>query len=232
PKGAPLGPGLPIPERSVDYQELSVYLEKQFLPRLSGFVEVPARFLNPDLNANAAGFSDLNAGAKFAFLTREEFLASFQFRTYAPTGDGDRGLGTEHVSLEPALLWWKGAGDRLALQGELRYWVPVGGTDFAGDVIRYGLGASYDLLPFGGGMRLAPVAEVVGWTVLGGKESFPGPTGIVSVEDAAGDTIINAKLGVRFGFGERADFYAGYGRALTGERWYADIFRVEARWFY
>ena len=45
---------------------------------------------------------------------------------------------------------------------------------------------------------------------------------------ASGDTIINAKLGVRAG-GQRQDFYVGYGRALTGEQWYQDIVRFEYR---
>jgi len=29
--------------------------------------------------------------------------------------------------------------------------------------------------------------------------------------------------------GDRSDVYAGYGRALTGERWYEDSVRVENR---
>ena len=57
------------------------------------------------------------------------------------------------------------------------------------------------------------------------------------VERARGDTIVNAKLGVRAGFGDRcdtgwlsrSDLYVGYGRALTGEVWYKDIVRAEFR---
>jgi hypothetical protein len=43
-----------------------------------------------------------------------------------------------------------------------------------------------------------------------------------------GDTIVNAKLGLRIGSGN-ADFYASYGRALTGDVWYKDIVRLEFR---
>ena len=82
--------------------------------------------------------------------------------------------------------------------------------------------------------RAAPVVEFVGWTVLSGQEA-DGATG--TIENARGDTIINAKLGVRFGFGEliqpggvsRTDFYVGYGRALTGDVWYRDLIRAEWR---
>jgi hypothetical protein len=72
------------------------------------------------------------------------------------------------------------------------------------------------------------VIELVGWTVLGGKESVfpPSPPEIVN---AAGDTIINAKFGIRVGLGSKCDLYTGYGRALTGEVWYKDIWRTELR---
>jgi hypothetical protein len=228
PKPAPRGPGLPDPEFRVDFQDLSAYLEAAATDRLSGFVEVPWRFLNPEVNADHNGVGDMNAGFKYAFLYDPTLVATFQFRTYVPTGDSHRGLGTDHVSLEPALLVWKPFTERFGLEGELRFWAPVGGTDFAGDVIRYGVGLHYDL-PRVGNVVLSPVVTVVGWTVLGGKESFPTPSGLVAVDDAAGDTIVNLKLGVRAGLGRWGDAFVGYGRALTGDRWYEDTVRVEWR---
>jgi hypothetical protein len=231
PKGGATGPGLPSPETKVDYQELSSYLELVLLQRLSAFIEAPVRFINPEINANHYGFSDLNAGLKYAILQNQETVATFQFRTYAPTGDAHEGLGTNHVSLEPALLLFHRFGECWTFEGELRDWIPIGGTDFEGNVIRYGVGLSY-------GERhcdrwwLTPVVEFVGWEVLGGKElAAVTPTTFV-VEDAAGDSILNVKAGLRFGFGDRADFYAGYGRALTGDTWYRDIWRLEFRLFF
>ena len=54
--------------------------------------------------------------------------------------------------------------------------------------------------------------------------------------DADGDTIVNFKIGLRLGFdhdglslGDRSSLYAGYGRALTGDVWYEDVFRFEYR---
>jgi hypothetical protein len=188
-------------------------------------VEVPVRFLNPEVNSNASGLADINAGFKWAFVYEHDTVATFQFRTYAPTGDPFKGLGTDHVSLEPSLLIFQKLTDRLNLEGEFRDWIPIGGTDFAGNVIRYGLGLEYWILN-SGDIRIAPVAEFVGWTVLGGKE-FVNPPGIV--QDAAGDTIVNVKLGARFRFGDHNDVYIGYGRALTGDVWYKDILRMEYR---
>ena len=62
-------------------------------------------------------------------------------------------------------------------------------------MIRYGVGLSYEVFN-NGYLRLSPVVEFVGWTALGGKESVVSPTG-VQIQDAAGDTIVNGKLGLR-----------------------------------
>ena len=110
-------------------------------------------------------------------------------------------------------------------------WVPVGGTAFAGNIVRYGVGASYRF-PCTDSLWVAPVAEVVGWTVLDGKEGASPVAGVVAVQDASGDTIINAKLGLRTGVGERGSLYVGYGRPLTGEVWYKNTLRVELRLAY
>ncbi len=228
PKGGPLGPGLPEPEERVNFQELSTYLEIAASDRLSVFVNVPVRFIQPEINADHAGLSDMDAGFKFAFLESSDQVATFQLRTYAPTGDSHRGLGTHHVSLEPALLLYNALNGRVGIESELRLWAPVGGTDFAGQIIRYGTGLHYDLYRTAH-CTLAPVAELVGWTVLDGKESEVTPARQVLVHSTGGDTIINAKLGLRIKFGDRADAYGGYGQVLTGDRWYTDTFRLEFR---
>lgn len=232
-KGRGIGPGLREPESQVDYQDVSAYLEVTARPRLSVFAEVPVRFLNPELNANHAGLADMNGGFKYAFVRTDDLIATFQLRAYAPTGNAHLGLGTRHVSLEPALLLYAPLSHRLTFEGELRYWAPIGGTDFAGDVIRYGAGLSYNLFE-NDRMRVSPVAEVVGWTVLGGKESVfnAAMPNKMLMRDAAGDTIVNLKLGVRTRLGENADFYVGWGRPLTGEHWYKDVLRLELRWLF
>jgi hypothetical protein len=227
-KSGPAGPGLPRPEPRVNYQDLSSYLEVQAANGLSLFVEAPYRFLQPEVNPKADGFSDMNTGFKYAFVSGPDLVATFQLRTYVPTGDARRGLGNDHVSLEPAFLLFAPLTERLRFEGELRDWVPVGGTDFAGNVLRYAVGFDYEAVRTET-CRLSPVVELVGWTVLGGKESIVFPTGAVDVEDAAGDTIVNVKLGARLHFGQRSDVYAGYGRPLTGDVWYKDTVRVEYR---
>ena len=225
-KGGPFGPGLPKFETNVNYQILSNYLEGRLSPQFSVFIEEPVRFLNPQVNANHNGFGDINAGFKYAFIRDKDTVATFQLRTYAPTGNVNLGLGTGHVSLEPAFLFWRRLSDCLRMEGEFKYWIPIGGTDFAGDVTEYGLGFAYGRRP-ADDWWFNPVLEIVGWTVLGGKEQV-GPT-VDDIKGAAGDTIVNAKFGFRFGFGNRFNFYSGYGRALTGDVWYKSIWRTELR---
>src|SRR5262249_39803735 len=154
------------------------------------------------------------------FVACDERYLTFQLKTFAPTGDAFRGLGTHHVSLEPAFLAYQRLTDRLAVEGEVRDWIPIDGTDFAGNVIRYGVGLSYDVIQ-GDCFRVTPVVEFVGWTVLGGKEAAVAGTQTTAV-DASGDTIVNVKLGARVAYGEHNDIYVGYGRALTGTVWYKD----------
>jgi hypothetical protein len=230
----PNAPGPPAPgETRVDYQELSSYLEIAASERLSGFVEIPVRFINPEVNSNEAGLGDVNFGFKYALLYDADRVFTLQVRTWAPTGDAFKGLGRNNWELEPAFLYWRRLSERAYLDIELRDYVPIDSADdFAGNVLRYGVGVSYmvvDRPKF----YTAPVLEMVGWTVLGGKEL----TVEGRVKEAAGDTIVNSKIGVRVGFGERrspgaiapVDFYVGYGRALTGDVWYKDILRVEMR---
>jgi hypothetical protein len=224
----PPGPGLPKLESRIDTQVIAPYLEYAFLPRLSGFVEVPVLFVNPEINADATGLGDVSAGFKYAFLYTPTQVATFMLRATFPTGDAAEGLGTNHYSLEPGLLFFRQLSDQFVIEGELRDWAAIGGTDFAGNILRYGIGASYRVYTDWG--WVAPVTEFVGWTVLSGQEYvFPTET----IHHAAGETIVNAKIGVRTTvfteYFNGMDFYAGYGRALTGDVWYKNVFRVELR---
>jgi hypothetical protein len=224
----PVGRGNRPIETSLDYQDISTYLELAASNNLSGFVEIPVRWVDGENIDNTAGMGDMNIGFKYAFIACPDNYLTFQFRSYFPTGDADRGLGNDHVSLEPALLCYKRLSDRVAVEAELRDWIPVDGSDFAGNIIRYGVGISYQTC--WSGCRVTPVAELVGWTVLDGNATVSpdGTAARASIEDASGDTIVNAKLGVRFGIGQ-GDLYVGYGRALTGDVWYEDVARLEYR---
>jgi hypothetical protein len=231
------GPGPALEETRVDYQDISAYFELACSPAFSLFVELPYRFLNPEVNRDTCGFADMNFGFKYAFVNNPDRYVTLQMRTYCPTGDSAEGLGTNHFSIEPGLLVYQKLSERWTAQGEFLDWSPIGGTDFAGGIVQYGAGVSY-LAYDSGKVRVSPVLEMMGWTVLGGKESAVPSPAVSAVQSAAGDTIVNAKFGFRVGLGNldgyssHSDLYVGYGRALTGDVWYKDMFRVEYRLFW
>jgi hypothetical protein len=243
------GPGnstIPQVATKVDYQEFWAYYENAFSPRFSAFIDVPFRLVNfgfdPIIRTqpgfqnaqpipNSGGLSDIQFGLKYAATADPYRYDTIQMRIYTPTGDADRGLGTHHFTIEPAYLAFRQLSDRLRFNGEFRVWVPISdsqfqGQNFAGTVLRYGGGLTYDLYQSCDccDRRLSAVGELVGWSVLGGLKFNPLPG--LGVQSASGDTIVNAKFGLRWRSNNRS-VYLGYGRALTSEAWYTDIVRAE-----
>jgi hypothetical protein len=138
-------------------------------------------------------------------------------------------MGTDHTSIEPALLFYQGVSDIVAVESQVGVWMPIEGAapvptaadgTFAGDVVFYGAGASVAAY-VSDRVRFAPVAELVGWRVLNGNQT-------AAIGDASGINIVNLKLGARTVF-EGGSVYVGYGFALTDNSWYDDILRLEYR---
>ena len=233
------GPGPGIPE-DINFQTLEFMGEWAPVSRLSMFLQFPVRWLQPEgviaspdptqAFPNSAGLSDLKLGVKFAMLEKRRAYLSAQFKTYFPTGDARQGLGTNHYSVEPAILYYGRLSERFELEGEIGGWIPINGsagaipatnTDFAGNIFFYGIGPSYRVID-GEKFKLSPVVEFVGWNVTSGQQTGT-PT------DASGINILNLKLGARMTFKDKNSIYVGYGMPLTSEDWYDDIVRVEYR---
>ena len=222
------------PETNIDsFQDIRSYVEVATSERFSVFGEFPVRFLNPEVNDNTAGFADMNVGFKYALIACPTQFLTLQFRAYLPTGDAGDGLGTDHVSLEPGLLYFSRPTERLIIESEFKGWVPIDGTDFAGEILQYGIGAGYIAIA-NPSFTVTPTLEFVGWTILDGAETDVTAPGAVG--DVSGETIVNIKPGVRIGWG-RPDqqyindqsLYIGYGTPITDNAWYDDIVRVEYR---
>ncbi|MCA9247442.1 MAG: hypothetical protein KDA42_10015 [Planctomycetales bacterium] len=239
-------------ETRIDYQEIATYIEWAPRERFSLFVEVPVRFLNPEVNPNEAGLADMNAGFKWALWQCPCDALTFQLRTYLGTGEArGKGLGVGFASIEPALLYHRKLSDRLSFEGELRGWIPTAdnpvrsgpflGEDFSGEMLRYGAGFGYDLFQScdcrcqrsnacscgapACDSKLTSVVELVGWTVLDGFGTFT--VGMTSeIRDVSGDTIFNLKIGGRYTRG-CGTFFAGWGHVITSDQWYEDIVRIE-----
>ena len=234
----------PLIETDLDYQELRFDFEYAINDRFSLFAEVPWRSTDGATLGGESGLGDIRAGFKWGLLNDAQNQVTFQLRGYFPTGAADKGLGTDHASIEPGLLYFGQLNERWTMAAELRYWAPIDGTsgrgtgfseDYAGDVIRYGLGFGYDI-PLVSGTVVTPVVEVVGWSVLGGLAlssadgtpfgtTFPG----FGYREVDGENIANLKFGLRFAFSNKNSLYVGYGAALTDDHWYDDVVRVEFR---
>jgi hypothetical protein len=234
PEAAGPGPGI---AQSLDFRQLYLLGEYAVGDRASVYGELPIRWVLPQSFVpgsgsfpNSSGLSDVRGGVKLALASSEDHTVTVQLQADAPSGDSSKGLGTNHWSVTPTLLYFQRAGQRVAVESQLGYILPIGGSagiptsgseKFAGRVAMYGVGLSVDLAS-SGDVRVAPVLELVGWHVLSGfQTATAGP--------ADGINIVNVKLGLRVSSGDHSSVYFGYGRALTDAVWYDDIVRAEYR---
>lgn len=210
--------------------------------------------LVPTPNQGFTGLSDVLGGFKVGLLNRAKEQLTFQFSASFPTGNTSHGLGTGHYAIEPYLLYAQSLNERFDIFGELGDTHPINGIqtfvfdptrsateeNFAGDVVNYGVGASYGMLQQSR-VRITPVLELVGWKVTGGLATIvaPGPTGqeiawVVppNTSPAFGSNIVNIKAGWRTLWGEHNSVYAGVGFQLTHAGWYHDLLRIEYRYVF
>jgi hypothetical protein len=239
------GPG-PGVVTKLNFQQL--FMQAEYAPqrRFSMFVEVPVRWIQPTAFVagfgsfgNQAGLGDVTAGLKAALIASPSQYFTLQVKSYFPSGDASKGLGTNHFSIEPDLLYYRALSDRIAFESEIGIWHPIGGSagvasasnstpqSFAGNVLSYGVGPSYQVFR-SEHVRVTPVVELVGWSVLGGFETVWLSSTTIGVP-ASGTNIVNIKMGARTELNGGNSVYIGYGRAITNAVWYTDLVRVEYR---
>ncbi len=251
------GPGPNQVVADLNFQQL--YMQAEYAPtrRFSFFTEVPVRWIQPQKQfpepsslPNEVGLSDVAAGFKLAAVASPSQYLTFQFQAYFPSGNASTGLGTNHYSVEPALLYYRRLSDRVALEAQVGDSHPIGGSScpqscnstsatpgapltnsFAGDVFFYGVGPSY-VLYRAETLQIAPVVELVGWRVLGGFETIQpdAKTDFQQGLSADGTNIVNLKVGARTMVGAHSSFYIGYGHQLSHAVWYKEIVRAEYRY--
>lgn len=236
----PEAPG-PRPGAAADlnFQELYVTAEYAANRHFSVFGQLPMRWVQPQSFlpgtgagfANQRGLGDIRAGIKLGMVETDSSIVTVQVQGFFPTGEASQALGTDHFSLEQALLLYQRASDRVAIEAQFGAWLPFDGSkalpttgeeDFAGRLLYYGIGPSFEVHR-GDRVQFAPVVELVGWHLLDGST-----TGLP--DSAGGTNIVNLKVGARTSWDDRASFYVGYGKALTEATWYEQIFRVEYRY--
>jgi hypothetical protein len=231
------GPGILT---DLDYQSFRVMGEFALSDRFSVFADVPFRSIKPQSFAgtgafgNQSGLGDVDAGVKLGLVSDDRRNLTVLVRGSFPTGDSEKGLGTDHSSIEPALLYRQDISDRVSIESQFGEWHPIGGSQgplvsdgkFAGDVLYYGIGPSVDVVRTDT-FRFTPVVELVGWHVMNGFQTSTllTPTG----PDAGGINIVNLKIGARTTFKNGGSLYAGFGWGLTDSVWYDKVLRIEYR---
>ena len=234
-------PPVGFPDPHIDQQSLKLYFEHAVNNCFSLFAEGGVVFSDPLRNPNDQGFGDMEVGFKVSLLHDACQQLTFQLKNYIPTADaGEHWVGTGHYSIEPGILFYRQLNSRWSMESEIRDWIAIGGADdYAGNVLRWGLGLGYDMGCVGG-YQVKPIVEVVGWHVLDGQVfdfndsqvDFTNANlsaGDLGPRDASGDAIVNIKIGTRITNCCGGSLYAGYGNALTSDRWYEDVFRIELR---
>lgn len=234
PNAAGPGPGIVT---DLNFSQLFVLGEVAVSSRASVFGTVPVRFLRPQAFApglgsfgDQSGLSDIQFGAKGGLVSTDRRQLTVSLQLAAPSGDSLKGLGTNHWSVEPALLYHERASDRVSVEAQVGEVFPTDGSagvpissseKFSGKVLYYGIGPSVEIYR-SGDTAFAPVVELVGWHVLGGYQT-------ADQSSAKGLNIVNLKVGGRLLFSGRNSLYVGYGHALTDDDWYDHILRFEYR---
>ena len=207
--------------------------------RIALFASVPLRFVQPQAFlaqgsphtfTSQSGLSDIRVGVKAAIVNDEDSTLTVMVQGYFKSGDAKKGLGTDHGSIEFALLDRQKISERAQLELEVGDWHPTGGSvapngqSYSGDVFYYGFGPSYEVVRTDR-LSLAPIVELVGWHAFGGQEQDSG-----TLRSAEGVNIVNLKVGARATIDARSSIYIGWGRALSDARWYRSIVRFEYRY--
>jgi hypothetical protein len=210
---------------SLRYNDLTLYTEIAASKSASFFTEIGYRNYQPEFGPGASGFGDMNLGTKVVMLDCELLLMTFQFKTFIPTGNFTAGIGTGHVSLEPALLAALKLGPVTYFQTELAEWIPAGGTPgFASSVFHYHFALNHSLCHWGDCLNLIGTAEFNGYTFNGAATDAFG-----NVVGNSGGTYANAGPGLRLAICDHFDVGVGAAWGFGNHHGPGSIYRTEIR---
>jgi hypothetical protein len=217
-------PGSP----NLDYTMGSLYNEVA-VNNFSFFVELTYLNIEPILYPGDSGFGDMNLGTKTMFLDCELIQSTFQFKTFLPTGNAGHGVGTGHVSLEPALLTSIKLTPITYFQWETAFWFPLGGTaSFQGPLFHYHLSLNQLLCHCGKDIQLIGTAELNGYDFTDGSYTSP-LTGLPASVKAV-TNIVNLGPGLRLSICNKFDMGAGGVFAISKDRMAEAMARLEMRY--
>jgi hypothetical protein len=211
---------------SMDLHELSMYNEIASGPSFSFFTNMPYRSYDTDLDGHGAGFGDMDMGTKSVLFDCELLQITFQMRTFIPIGNGLKGIGTMHVSLEPSLIVGLNLAPETYFQAQIAEWIPIGGGGGAGAILHYHTSLNHVLWRWQPSMPIIGTLEANGWSFQDG--TYTDPSGVV--HSASGETYLSAGPGLRVVVCDKVDFGIGTAFAVTQDHWGEQSVRSEFRW--
>ncbi len=227
PKVGALGPA--VAPQSLTLHELSMYTEIAS-GGFSFFIDTPYRSFDPTgPGAHAAGFSDISMGTKSVMFDCELLQITFQFKTIIPSGIGLKGLGTQHVSLEPSLLMALNLSPDSYVQAQVSEWIPISAdASAAGAILHYHASLNHVLWRWQPSVPIIGTLEANGWSFQDGLYTDP----VLGPQSASGETYVSAGPGIRVVVCDKVDFGVGTAVSLTENHWGEQTLRSEFRWRY
>jgi hypothetical protein len=195
-----------------------------------------------------SGFGDITIGIKSLIVDCDCVQFGFEFKTYLPSGDFTKWLGTGHVSLEPSFLIGIKLNEDWFSQMQIAYWIPVGGDQlYDSGVFHYHVSLNRYLWVPCPGLKLVGTIEANEWTVCDGNYTEPDAligdpsmnrNGMMNPNfgrlspfaHSATSTICSVGPGFRFVVCDKIDAGVGTAFAVTGVHWAAETVRFEFRW--
>ncbi len=213
----------------LDYHELSIVSEIAAGPA-SAAISLPYRSVSASPFGNdSAGFADMTITAKSLLVDSELFLCALQFRTFIPTGNFGKGLGTGHVSLEPGLLFGLRLTPETYLQGQVLEWIPIAGDpSYAGAALLWGVSANHLLWQPVKDVQLIGTLELNGTSFQDGLYTDP----VLGPQKLSGQNALSLGNGYRIFFCNTFDVGAAIDFGITGKYMVRDQLRFEMRFRY
>jgi hypothetical protein len=197
---------------------------------IGAFAEVAYVSLGPDLAPHAANFGDTVVGTKALLFDCELLQLTFQFKTFIPSGNPLKGLGTGHTSLEPSLLLAVKLTPEMYLQGQISEWVPIGGDPaYEGAILHYHFSVNRVLCRILPDVPLISTSEANFWSFQDGAYTDPVRG---SYQKSSGETYVALGQGLRLFVCNKIDFGVAADYGVSQRHWAAQQYRSEFRWRY
>jgi hypothetical protein len=207
-----------------DYHQLTLYTEVG-KGGFSFFTSMPYRSLYLRDAGHEAGFGDVQIGTKSLLHDSPLLQVAFQMTTTIPSAQPNKGLGTGHLALEPAILLGLKLTRNDMLQGQLAEWIPLGGDpEYSGALLRWGLSWNRLVWALDDRTQMTTSLELFGWSFQDGAYTDPtlGP-----LQKASNESYIYFGPGCRLLLCGKWEIGVGSAFALTERHFSEAILRSE-----